>query len=646
MGLSRLRHRAALAGFTAGVCLAALITTNGIAHAVTDPSNDSIANATPIQMSVLPGQNETDHLPQVSIADATADDNAADGALTTSDGAAEHTVWYKFDPGPGQVSITISSSSIASVVAGVVTTTTSDADINGVNDTFNAVQTSSVINTDSSESGSALAHTTSLNQSATFSFTADAAVLSATGRDYYLAVGSVGSTSVTDDSSLAVQVSYTAAPLNDDFADATVITPSVKAYSDDTTGATPDLAPDGTNLDPVVDGQPGMFSVWYSFTAPRNGRVALSTAGSSFPVVFEVCQSLGGSPSPDACGDNDLRDSGAGAAPATHATFQVLDRETYYVFLDGQQVSGQTYNAFGPYQLGFTFSPSAIDDDISTPTVLNPAGVDRVSGSNVGAQAVVLGSNPPTTITQESDAGLVFDGGGQQHSVWYRYRPHKTARMVLYTTGSLNTDVEVFRGSVAAGFTNTGFGNDNYSAHQTFSRFVLPVTAGSIYYIGVDGSTTANYPEGSFGLDLGALPANDNVKGAAFLAKHRAKIGKKHKTVSRKSGTVKGSTDFATFQSGEKSPRHFTGNADVWYTFVAPKAGHYTFSESLRHAGALLAAYSGKGKSNLGLKLVAAATHSVSKPASIKIKAKAGQKFKISVDGSAHAFGNFTLTWK
>jgi hypothetical protein len=643
-----------LSGFTVCVLAGALISTDGVATASANVTGaDGIANAVSIDMSVQGAGDTATFFQQVSNASATADDDAADSQLTSSAGLAQHTVWYKFHPAPGQVTVTVSSS-IPSIVAGVVTTSAADSAIDGLNDTFNLVTEPSVINGDGDpdDAGSALVHSPSAGASETFTFTADAALVANAQHDYYLGVGSVGADSTAPDGVINVSTSYTSAPINDDFADAAVITPSVKTYTGDTTGATPDLAADGSNVDPMVAGQPGMFSVWYSFTAPRNGRVNVSTAGSTFPVVFEVCQSPVVVASD--CDNTDIVDSGlAGTTPITSTSFDALDGQTYYVFLDGQQVSGQAYNAFGAYTLGFTFLPSATNDDISTPTVLSPTGVDRVTGSNVGAQAVVLGSDPPSSITEESDAGLLFDGGGQQHSVWYRYKPNKTGQTVLYTTGSLNTDVEVFRGSLAAGFTDTNLGNDNYSAHQTFSRFTLPVRAGTIYYIGVDGSTTANYPEGSFGLDLGAVPANDTVKAATFLAKTKItiKVGKKKKkkklTVSKKSGKVKGSTDFATFQAGEKSPKHFTGNADVWYTFVAPKAGHYTFTESLSHAAGLLAAYSGKGTSNLGLKLVTAASHAgTTKPASIRIKAKRGQKFTISVDGSAGAFGGYTLTWK
>jgi hypothetical protein len=637
-----------LSGVTVCVCAAALISTGGIARAAIAGS-DSITSAIPIDMT-----GDTASLfEQVSTAGATADDLTADAQLdTTAAGGdpAQHTVWFKFDPAPGVVSFTVSSANIASIVAGVVTTSAADSDLDGAADTFNLVSDASVRNTDTTETGSALVHTTGENQSETFSFSDDSALVSDSAHDYYLGLGTVGASSTAPTGIINLQVAYTAAPINDDFADAAVITPSVKAYSGDTTGATPDLAADGTNVDPMVAGQPGMFSVWYSFTAPRNGRVNVSTTGSSFPVVFEVCQSPVVVPSD--CDNTDIVDSGpAGTTPITKTSFDALDGQTYYVFLDGRQVSGHAYNAFGAYTLGFTFLPSATNDDIATPTVLSPTGVDRVSGSNVGAQAVVLGSNPPSSITAESDAGLIFDGGGQQHSLWYRYKPNKTGHTVLYTTGSLNTDVEVFRGSLTAGFTDALHGNDNYSAHQTFSRFTLPVSAGTIYYIGVDGSTTANYPEGSFGLDLGAVPANDSVKAATFLAKTKIKVKVRKKTkkltVSKKSGRVRGSTDFATFQAGEKSPKHFTGNADVWYTFVAPKAGHYTFTESLSHAAALLSAYSGKGTSNLGLKLVAAASHAgTTKAAAIRINAKRGQKFTFSVDGSAGAFGSYTLTWK
>lgn len=637
MATARLRRRSAVVVCTVCAVGAALLSAANPA-AATSPANDGIANAQAIPLSAGSPTFSTD----VSNAGATGIEGA-DAALFTTDNAV-HTLWYKFNPAPGLVSVTVSSIDQSDIVGGVVTSSSDDAGLDGNNDAFAVIADGSVKNTDLAEGGSTLASTTLVGEQETFSFSVDAHFVPDAQHDYYLGVGTVGEDDSVPAGTISISVTYTPAPANDDFANAAPLAASTATYSGDTTAATPDLDDFDNNADPVVGQQAGMFSVWYKFLAPRNGRAHFTTTGSAFPVVWEVCQSA--VPSAQDCGQHDLADSSGGTTPKASGVFDAIKGETYYVFLDGQLVDGVNYNASGLYDLNFGFAKGPANDDVSKPTVLKATGVDRVTGTNVGAQAVVLGSNPPSTVTKERAHGLSFNHG-QKHSVFFDYKPAKSGRVLLYTSGALNTDVEIFRGSLAAGYTDTGQGNDNYSSHRAFSRFEFPVRAGVAYLIAVDGSAKAGYPEGTFGLTLGAVPANDNLSRAHLLAKTKAKVGNKSKTVSKGKGKVSGSTEFAAFQTGEKSPKGFSGGADVWYTFVAPKEGTYTFTEALHGASALLAAYTGKGSNNLGLKLVKDANHAgTKKPATITLKAKAGQKFEISVDGGLGAFGAYRLTWK
>lgn len=62
-------------------------------------------------------------------------------------------------------------------------------------------------------------------------------------------------------------------PANDDIAHATVVTTDVGAYTTDTTEAT---------ADPTDGSRVGGHSVWFTFRADRSGRLAATTAGSSY----------------------------------------------------------------------------------------------------------------------------------------------------------------------------------------------------------------------------------------------------------------------------------------------------------------------------------------------------------------------------
>jgi hypothetical protein len=596
--------------FTVCAIGAGLLSTAGVARAAAPPPNDDIAAAQVIALSATSRTFDQ----TVSNVGATGQDDNADGALVTTEGAF-HTLWYKFDPAPGRVSVTVSSSDIVNVVGGVVTSDAPDLGLDGVNDTFGVIGDGSVKNTDNLEGDNALTETTAPNDVETFSFSDDAHFVPDGQHDYYLGVGTVGDDDTSATGNITIAVTYTPAPANDDFVNAAPLANGTATYTGNTLSATPDLDDSNNNADPTVGLQTGMFSVWYKFTAPRRGRATFATTGSSFPVVWEVCSTTG-TPSLETC--QHVTDSGT-AVPKSTGSFNLVAGTSYYLFLDGQLTPNFNDNASGRYKLKFTAVGAPRNDNVATPTVLKPSGIDRVKASNVGA-------------TSESNKGLTFNHH-QKHSVFFRYTPARSGRVLLYTSGALDTDVEIFRGSVAAGFSDTHLGNDNYSAHQRLSRLAFAVTAHRRYFIAVDGSFRSGYPEGAFGLALGAVPNNDSLSAATHLSKGK--------------GRVTGSTDFATFQSGEKSPKGFTGGADAWYTFVAPKAGTYTFSETLHGAAALLAAYSGKGASNLGLKLVKDASHAGSKKAAtIALKAKAGEHFEISVDGSVGEFGAYTLTWK
>lgn len=635
MHVRRVRRRLGAGVVAAATMGAAFFVAVPGAQAIS-PSNDDIANAA--ALTLTSGVAST---PTVDNSGATTEDSNADEYLYEGHDYSA-SVWYKFQPGQGRVSITFSSPTIPNVVATVLTTSDNDPP-DGNNSDFSQVGgDDNIINTDSNNPSTAQARTNGTNSSQTFSFQTDNYWVADSNHYYYL-----GLATSTDDSPVTglinLSVTWTAAPANDNFANATAISTSQTTYTGDTTTATPELDDNNSNVDPYV-GQSSMFSVWYKFTPASNGQVAFSDSGTTaFTPVFEFCTST--VPSASDCSDNDVTDSGSDP-PLRSAKITVAKNTTYYLFLDGLASGTTGRNGFGAYSFTFTFTAAPANDDPAGAVLLKPTGVSVVTGTNVGA-------------TAEDYNGMYFNGG-EQHSVFYRFKPDKGGTYVLFTGGTLNTDVAVFRGSAAAGFSNIAE-NDNYSAGRKFSRLSFTAGSGGTYTIGVDGAESANYPQGTFTLVLGPEAANDNHGAAAYLAKSKAtKIVKKkhHKkkkvkfTASKGSGKVSGSTDFATFESDEKSPKSYTGKADVWYTFVAPKAATYTFTESMTDvetgsAGpALIAAYSGKGTSNFGLKLVADDSNPSTKaPAKIKLKAKAGQKFLISVDGDTGVFGSFTLSW-
>jgi hypothetical protein len=172
------------------------------------------------------------------------------------------------------------------------------------------------------------------------------------------------------------------------------------------------------------------------------------------------------------------------------------------------------------------------------------------------------------------------------------------------------------------------------------ARFPIAVQAKKTYVIGVGTAAgTLNSLASDFTFALGARPANDDLQHAKVIAKH-AKASKPR-------GLVKGSTEFAGLQAHERLLQQHVGGADTWYAFVAPKAGRYRFMESLKRGYPVLSAYSGRGHDILGLKRVKAGRgKNYNKPVTIKLGAKAGQRFELSVDGLTGYWGKYRLSWK
>ncbi len=77
-------------------------------------------------------------------------------------------------------------------------------------------------------------------------------------------------------------LSAAAAPANDNFASATVITGVSGATAGSTVGATKETG------EPNHAGNPGGASVWFRWVAPVNGTVTFNTEGSAFDTIMGV----------------------------------------------------------------------------------------------------------------------------------------------------------------------------------------------------------------------------------------------------------------------------------------------------------------------------------------------------------------------
>ena len=115
-----------------------------------------------------------------------------------------------------------------------------------------------------------------------------------------------------------------AAPTNDSFANATVITGVSGATSGSTVGATKESG------EPNHAGNLGGASVWFNWVAPANGTVTFNTAGSGFDTLLGVYTGTSVSALSLVASDDDLPPGTTSAV-----TFAAVSGTEYRIAVDG-----------------------------------------------------------------------------------------------------------------------------------------------------------------------------------------------------------------------------------------------------------------------------------------------------------------------
>ncbi len=111
------------------------------------------------------------------------------------------------------------------------------------------------------------------------------------------------------------------------------------------------------------------------------------------------------------------------------------------------------------------------------------------------------------------------------------------------------------------------------------------------------------------------------------------------------SGQVTASNVLASKESGEPNHAGNIGGASLWFTWIAPSSGTFTFSTQGSSFDTLLAVYQGNAVNALTLIASNNNDGSAGGASSVSINAVAGQTYHIAVDGNNGATGNITLLW-
>jgi hypothetical protein len=274
-------------------------------------------------------------------------------------------------------------------------------------------------------------------------------------------------------------------PPNDDFANAIVLTGANVSRSADT-----NVAATKQSGEPNHAGNPGGASVWYAWTAPNTGQVALDTSGSTFDTLLGVY--TGGAVN----GLNTIiaNDDDTSCAPCltSRVSFLATGGMTYRIAVDGDADFG---HGFGTVALHLVAAPA--NDAFANAIAVAGGAVTRTGDTNVGA-------------TKESgEPNHASDIGGA--SVWYSWTAPVAAMVDINTAGSnFDTLLAVYTGSAVNALTAVASNDDDPTCGTCrTSRLAFTPSAGVTYRIAIDGVTDfeGSVPEGSITLQVAQVGA-------------------------------------------------------------------------------------------------------------------------------------------
>jgi hypothetical protein len=393
------------------------------------------------------------------------------------------------------------------------------------------------------------------------------------------------------------------APTNNPFATPRVIAGSTGRTTATNVGATKETG------EPIVAGNAGGKSIWFSWRAPATGRWTFGTQGSSFDTLLGVYTGTA---------VNALRLVGSNdnvfGTTTSAVSFNATAGTTYRIVVDGRN------GASGPVLL--TWGPTPANDLFTNARELTGNAGKIVDTNNSGA----------TRDTGEpAHAGNTSLGS---HSMWYKWTAPAAGRATFFTAGStFDTVLAVYTGT-SVGALRVVAANDNVTGTITSSA-TFNTTAGTTYMIAVDGkNNTVGIPVLQWSLFI-PPPPNDNFAQAEVLAG----------TVGTRFGTNLNSSR----EVGEPVHGGSGGAKSVWYKWTAPSVGRFFVSTSGSNLNTVVAIYTGTSP---GALTPIAANDDVSatdKTSFVSANVVAGTTYFVAIDGfnnnGSVATGNFKLNY-
>jgi len=403
-----------------------------------------------------------------------------------------------------------------------------------------------------------------------------------------------------------------APPTNDRFALAPVLSGGRVTVIGANTGASVEAG------EPSHAGVTGGHSVWWQWTAPSAGRLAVDTAGSRLDTLLAVYT---GTPLSGAVPVAASDDVAGGTASALR--FAVTAGTTYHVAVDGKD------GATGRVVLSLRFSGVA-NDDFAERAILGGFPVE-VSGDTTGA-------------TAETGDDLRVDGSLGGASVWWEWTAVTSGPVAVSVEGGIYLPaLAVSQGDRLDSLTPVQSAGGTPGPGGINAREVtFQATAGARYVIGLDGYFGESGPY-VLRLETGTPPPNDLFANRSRLEGLFARVD--------------GTNRRATFERDASEPVLVLTNAlgepqapaagnTVWWTWTALESGRTRVSLTNATFDSRVAVYRGSALGSLVRVAAAEGLTPDDRNSLVNFEAAAGVDYQVQVDGGNYdgRSGTFLLT--
>ena len=361
-------------------------------------------------------------------------------------------------------------------------------------------------------------------------------------------------------------------PPNDAFADRIPLPTQTNAVSGTTLNATAEPG------EPPHAARPAQFSVWYSWTAPADGRARFWAASAdNYPrlAVYSGEQltnllALGSAISP--CGMPDTN-----VADAYRVEFPTAGGVTYAVAVDSA-------NGGGTFTLNYRFAPRPANDDFANRTLLSEPSLhtnlvvmdDLLEPEFSGTDQLLVG----TTFAATKEAGEpAHAGNAGGASVWWSWTAPRRGRLNLNPGGTSFSPL-------LAAYTGFALGSLLPVAANT-GGVEFPVASGTTYALALDGQDGPAGGRGDFSLALNFFPSPFNDDFAFARPRHQAAF------------SLIGDTHAATREPGEPDHGDTSNTGSEWWRWTAPASGNVKLTAAGLSGPLALGAYVGGLKGGL-----------------------------------------------